>query len=183
MRSILYWSLLILVAILLAYISPFNLAPLVFLAGGFLLALGSLAFSGNRRRKSGVRERGVNQTRFIGSILVYVMTFWTTIGMFSNVKEHREFWARYEPYVQEGTRRGYTFFYLDHAGNYERIDSPELNQLLTERNPEKVRMVLEVVKDFGKLRAYSVQTVESIAVDKYWTDGNPPWDVLRSSPQ
>jgi hypothetical protein len=174
MQSILYWCVLIFGAIALAYIGPFNLAPLIFLAGGLLLGLW-YAIS----LRIGRQHPGTTQTRLIGSILVYVMVFWTTTGMFSNVKKRREFWARYEPYVQGGAQQGYTFFYLDYAGRYERIDSPELNKWISERNPDRVRLVLEVVKDFGRLRAYTVRSVESIPVDKAWIDGNPPWEALR----
>jgi hypothetical protein len=45
MSSILYWSIFIAVVMLLAYVSPFYIAPLVFLAGGAVLGLGYLALS------------------------------------------------------------------------------------------------------------------------------------------
>jgi hypothetical protein len=183
MRSILYWSFLIVAAIFLAYISPFNLSPVIFLGGTLGIAAVYFLFLSFRRRRSGVWERSTHQIRFVGSILLYVMVYWTTVGLFSNVKEQREFWARYEPYVQGGSQHGYTFFYVDHEGSYERIDSPELNKLIVEKNPERVRMVLELVKDFGRLRGYSVRSIESIPVDKAWTDGNPPWDALRQPHQ
>ena len=179
MRSILYWTFLILVAIVLAYLSPFNLAPLTFLAGAFVLLGGYFSFLSYRRRQSGVWEHSTHQIRFIGSVLLYVMVYWTTVGLFTNVREQREFRARYEPYIQGGNQHGYTFYYLDYAGSYERIDSPELNKLIAEQKPERVRMVLEVVRDFGKLRAYTVRSVESISVDKAWTGGSPPWAALR----
>lgn len=178
MRSILYWSFLILAAILLARLSPFNLAPIFFLGGVLLLAIGYFTFLSYRRR-SGGSEHGAFQGRIIGTILVYVMVYWTTVGLFTNVKEQRQFLARYEPYMQGGQQHGYTFYYSDYSGSYERINSPELNKLIAERNPERVRMVLEVVKDFGKLRAYTVRSVESISVTMDWTDGNPPWEALR----
>jgi hypothetical protein len=182
MRSILYWSLLVLAAIVLAYLSPFNLTPIVFLAGAALFAAGYFLFRlFGRGRQSGTQHGGY-QVRFIGSILIYVVVYWTTIGLFSNVKEKREFLARYEPFVQDGIQRGYTFFYLDYAGSYERIDSPELNKLIVEKSPDRVRMVLEVVRDFGRLRGYTVRSVESIPVDKAWTEGNPPWEALRKAP-
>jgi hypothetical protein len=95
------------------------------------------------------------------------------------VKEQREFLARYEPYFHQGIAEGFTFYYLDHPGAYERIDSAELNKLLIEKHPERVRMVLEIVKDFGRLRAYTVRSVESIPVDQAWSPGNPPWEALR----
>lgn len=177
MRSILYWSFLILTAVLLAYLSPFNLAPLIFLGGAILLVAAYFLFLRVRGGHPGLWQQ--HQSRFVGSILVYVMIFWTTVGLFSNVKQQKQFWASYEPYIQGGVQHGYTFFYVDHAGSYERIDSPELNRLLGEKNPERVRITLEVVKDFGRLRAYTVRSVESIAVDKAWTDGRPPWDALR----
>ena len=179
MRSILYWSFLILVSLVLAYVGPFNVVPLVFLGGAIVLTVGYFSFLSYRRRRSGVWEQGQYQVKFIGSILLYVMFFWTTVGLFSNVKEQREFMARYEPFVEDGSQRGYTFYYLDYAGFYERINSPALNEFIAERKPERVRMVLEIVKDFGSLRAYTVLRVESIAVDKTWIDGNPPWAALR----
>ena len=179
MRSIFYWSFLILVSLILAYASPFNISPLVFLAGAIVLTVGYFCVLSYRRRHSGVWEHNQHQIKFIGSMLLYVMIFWTTVGLFANVREQREFLARYEPFVQDGRQSGYTFYYLDHAGSYERIDSPELNKFIAEKSPERVRMVLEIVKDFGKLRAYTVRSVESIAVDKAWTDGNPPWAALR----
>ena len=174
----LYWSVLVLGAGALAYISPFNLAPIVFIMGAIVLGVWYFLFLLLRRRSTGPDPVG-NQTRLIGSVLIYVMVFWTTTGLFSNVKEKREFWASYEPYVNAGRQQGYTFFYVDYAGNYERIDSPELNRLIGEKSPDRVRMVLEVVKDFGRLRAYTVRSVESIPVDKAWIDGNPPWEALR----
>jgi hypothetical protein len=166
MRNILYWSFLILLAIFLAYISPFGLYHLIFLAGGVIVV-----FLSRRIRVS-----------FLGSVFVYVAVYWTTIGVFSNVKERREFFARYEPYVHAGKPEGYTFYYLDYPGFYERVDSADLNKLLEDKRPSQVRMVLEIVRDFGKLRAYSVRSVEGIPVDQNWSGGNPPWDVLRQKP-
>ena len=168
MRNILYWSFLVLLAILLAYISPFGLYHLIFLAGGFIVFLAS-----RRVRLSSSR------VQFLGSVFIYVAVYWTTIGVFSNVKERREFVARYEPYVQAGNPEGYTFYYLDYPGFYERINSADLNKLLVEKRPSQVRMVIEIVRDFGRLRAYSVRSVEGIPVDQSWNGGNPPWDVLR----
>ena len=179
MRSILYWSFLIFTAILLAYLSPFDIAPVVFLAGAVLFAGGYFVLSSLRRGQPDPAQHSQNQIRFIGSILIYVMVFWTTTGLFSNVKEQRAFPARYEPYVEAGVQRGYTFYYLEHPGSYERIDSPELNKLILEKSPQEVRMVLELVKDFGKLRAYTVRSVESVSVDKDWASGSPPWEALR----
>jgi hypothetical protein len=181
MRSIFYWSGLILAAILLAYVTPFNLVPLAFLGVSALFAATYLLFLVYRRQRSGVWEHGRYQTRFFGGVIVLVMVFWTTVGLFSNVKEQREYLARYEPYVEGGSQHGYTFYYLDHEGHYERIDSPELNRLIAERNPGRVRMVLEIVRDFGRLRGYTVRSVESIRVDESWTPGNPPWEALREN--
>jgi len=179
MASISYWSILILVIIALAYVSPFHLAPLVFLLGGLALGGGYLAFLSWRKRRSGVSEHSIHQSRFVGSIFVYVIVFWTTNGVFTNVKEDREFWARYEPYVTDGTQHGYVFHYLDYSNSYERVDSPDLNRYLEEKKPEKVKLVLEIVRDFGKFRSYSVKSVETIHVNTAWTPGEPPWPALR----
>jgi hypothetical protein len=182
MQSTLYWSFLILASVFLAYVSPFSLVPIVFLGGGVILGLGYLTYLYLQKRSSGTSDVQRRTIHAIGSVMVYVMVYWTTIGLFTNVRELREFTARYEPYMHEGARRGYTFYYVDHEGSYERIDSPELNALLADKRPERVRMILEVVRDFGRLRGYSVVSVESIPVDKSWTDGNPPWETLRSGP-
>src|SRR5262245_37819085 len=99
MRSILYWSFLILAAVLLARLSPFNLAPMFFLGGVLLLAAGYFTFLSYRRRQSGVAEHGAFQSRIIGTLLVYIMVYWTTVGLFMNEKQQREFLARYEPYM------------------------------------------------------------------------------------
>ena len=178
MQSILYWSFLILFSVLLAYVSQFAFVPLAFLAGAAILGIGYFSYLSYRRR-SGSWEHSRYRTRFTGSAVLYVMIYWTTITTFTNVKEHREFVARYEPYVQDGAQHGYTFYYVDYAGSYERIDSARLNELLAEKRPERVRMVLEIVRDFGRLRGYTVLSVESIPVDKSWTDGKPPWAALR----
>ena len=179
MRSILYWSLLILAALLLAYVSPFSLVPLIFLMGAAVVIFGYFLLLSYRRSRTGAWEYRAHQIRIIGSVLVYVMVFWTTEGLFTNVKDQREFLARYEPYIEQGSQHGFTFYYLDYAGSYERIDSAELNKFIAEKNPGRVHMILEIVKDFGKLRAYTVRSVESIPVDRAWTDGNPPWVALR----
>jgi hypothetical protein len=183
MPSIFYWSILILVTILLAYMSPFNIAPLAFLLGGAVLGIGYLAFLSWRKRRSGVWEHGTHQFRFVGSVFVYVILFWTTNGVFTNAKQEREFWARYEPYIKDGTRQGYTFHYLDYSNAYERVDSPDLNRYLEEKKPQKVRLVLEIVRDFGKFRSYSLKSVETIHVNKAWIPGEPPWPALRERNQ
>jgi hypothetical protein len=179
MRSILYWSFLMLATILLAYLSPFSFGPVLFLFVALVYIAGYFVFLLYRRVRSGVWDHKTYQSRFVSSVLLYVMTFWTTSGLFTNVKEQKEFLARYEPYSEGGSQHGYTFYYLDYEGSYERIDSPELNQLIADKNPGRVHMVLEIVRDFGRLRAYTVRSVESIPVDTAWTDGNPPWAALR----
>ena len=168
MRNILYWSFLTLVAILLAYLSPFGLYHLIFFGGAGIVVLAYRMIYAPPRPKWGA-----------ASVFLYVAVYWTTIGLFSNVKERREFVARYEPYIADGTAKGFTFYYVDYPGMYERIDSERLNTLLEEKRPERVRMVIEIVRDFGRLRAYTVRSVESIPVDQEWTPGSPPWDALR----
>jgi hypothetical protein len=179
MSGTLYWSILVLVVMLLASVSLFYIAPFAFLFGGAVLGLGYLAFLKWRKSRSGQWEHSIHQYRFVGTIIIYVMVFWTTSGIFTNKKREKEFWARYEPYVTNGVQHGYTFHYIDHANSYERVDSPEVNRYIEEKKPEKVKLVLEVVRDFGKLRAYSVKRVESINVNSTWTGGEPPWPALR----
>lgn len=41
-------------------------------------------------------------------------------------------------------------------------------------------MKLETVKDFGKLRAYSVEQVDGIRVNAGWIGGQPPWMKLEN---
>src|SRR6185295_8907179 len=109
MRSILYWSFLILGSILLAYVCPFSLSPLVFLTVAFAFGAMYFAVLCYRRGRFGAWEHKAHQSRFVGSLLVYVMVFWTTNGLFTNVKEQKEFQARYEPYIDGGSQHGYTF--------------------------------------------------------------------------
>ena len=177
--TVFYWVLFLAIVLLLAYASIFSIMPFVFMLGGALLGLGYLSFLVVRKRKSGVWEHRRYQPRFVGSIFLFFVIYWTIVAVFSNVKEQREFWARYEPYLTDGQQHGYTFYYLDYANAYERIDSPTLNRHLENSKPEKVKIVLEIVKDFGRLRAYSVRSVEAIAVNKTWTSGEPPWPALR----
>jgi hypothetical protein len=165
---------------LLAYGSLFYIAPFAFLFGGAVICLGYLAFLKWRQGRSGQWEHTTHQSRFVGTIVVYVMVFWTTSGIFTGVKQEKNFWARYEPYVTNSVQQGYTFYYLDHANSFERVDSSELNRYLEEKKPEKVKLVLEIVKDFGKLRAYTLKRVDSINVSRSWTGGEPPWPVLRA---
>jgi hypothetical protein len=177
--TVFYWILFIAVVLLMASASAFSVMPLVFLAGGAVLGLGYLSFLAYRKLRSGLWEHSTYKLRFGSAVFLYFVLYWTTVGVFTNVKETREFWVRSEPYLTEGKQRGYTFYYLDYKNAYERIDSPKLNRYIEEKNPEKMKLVLEIVKDFGKLRAYSVHTVEAIPVNNTWIDGKPPWEVLR----
>jgi hypothetical protein len=178
--ALIYWVLLVLVIALLAYASLFSLFPFVFLAGGVLIGLMYSGFLTLRYRKSGNWEHSKFQFRFHGVLFTYIVVFWTVVGIFTNVKEQRQFWARYEPYVSaDGNRRGFTFHYLDYPGAWERVDSAELTRYLDETQPERVRLIIETTRDFGKLRAYAVQGVEGFSVNEAWSGGNPPWDELR----
>jgi hypothetical protein len=179
MVNIVYWVFISLLILALAYTSLFSSIPLAFLAGGGILSLIYLGFLLHRRRQSGEWEHGKYQFRFAGTVFVYIALFWTTVGLFSNVKEQRVFFARYEPYIRDGVQHGYTFHYIDHPGAYENIDSAYLNRYLEENKPDRVRLVLETVKDFGRLRSYSVRGVETISVNEGWIGGTPPWDALR----
>src|SRR4030095_1771670 len=107
MRNILYWSFLILVAILLAYVSPFGLYHLVFLLGAGALVLAYYSILPRQQRRVAA-----------ASVFVYVAIYWTTVGLFSNVNAQREFLARHEPDVDQGIAEGFTFYYLDHPGAY-----------------------------------------------------------------
>jgi hypothetical protein len=180
MSSTLYWSTLVLAVMLLAYGSLFYIAPFAFLFGGVVIGLGYLGFLKWRQRRTGQWEHSTHQFRFVGTIIVYVMVFWTTSGIFTGVKEQKVFWARYEPYMTESVQQGYTFHYLDYANCYERVDSPDVKRYLEEKKPEKVKLVVETVKDFGKLRAYSLKRVDSINVSRTWIGGEPPWPMLRA---
>src|SRR6185436_15661348 len=171
----LYWTIFVAVVLLLAYVSLsiFSLAPFAFLIGGAALGLGYLGFRHYRKQ-----EFEKYRQRFAGSVFLYVIMFWTTVGLFTNQKEQREFWARYEPHVENGVPHGYTFYYLDYANSFELVDSPDINKYIQEKSPQKVKMGLQVVRDFGKLRSYSLMTVDSIPVGMSWTGGEPPWSAL-----
>jgi hypothetical protein len=178
MSATIYWTVLVIGTVLLSYLSSFQLAPLVFLGGGAILGVGYLVLSARQRARNPQWNSGGYRTRFAGSIILYVALFWVTAQL-GKSREPMEFWASYEPYVENGKPRGYVFRYLDFKDSYERIDSPELNSYLREKAPERVKLVLEVVKDFGRLRSYSVQRVETFTVNSEWIDGMPPWAALR----
>jgi hypothetical protein len=180
MRSFIYWFLLAALVALLAFASLYSIVPLAFLAGGIAIALIYVAVLGKRYRETGRWDHDQFQFRLHSVIFTYVVVFWTFIGLFTNNKTHREFYARYEPYIaSDGRQTGYVFHYLDHPESYERVNSPDLNRYLEEKRPERVRMVLETVRDFGRLRSYSVAEIDGIAVNADWTAGMPPWEELR----
>jgi hypothetical protein len=185
--SKLYWpafSALLLLVIFVSMIA-FNFTPIAFLIGAAVLGFGYLGFLFYRKRKSGRWEHSNYEGRVVGSVFLYVALFWTAAGILLNQRTPLEAWARYEPYVTDGVQHGYTFYYLDYANAYERVDSPTLNEYIEEKKPEKVQLLLEVVKDFGKFRSYSVQAVDSIPVNnkayRGWTGGEPPWPALRTN--
>ena len=181
MRAFIYWILLALIIALLAYLSFFSLIPFIFLAGGVAISLGYLGFLTTRYRQTRAWQHSAFRTRFFTALFTYIVVFWTVLGIFTNVREQRQFWARYEPYfADDGTRKGYTFHYLDYPGAWERVDSAQLNRYLETNHPDRVRVTLETTRDFGKLRGYAIQGVEGIAVNDAWSPGNPPWDILRS---
>jgi hypothetical protein len=179
----LYLTAVIAVSILLAYVSPFYLSPYVFLLGGAAFGGGYYVFLSYRRNKSGVWEHSTRQYRFFGTLFVYIATFWTIQGIYTNHKEQRAFWVRYEPYISNGAPHGYTLYYLDYPGTHEHVDSPALNSYIADKKPEKVKLVLEVVSDFGKLRSYSILTVDNVPVSGGWIpeESAPPWPALRKN--
>ena len=178
----LYWVAVVGVTLLLAYLSPFYLSPYAFILGGVFFGCGYFAFLSYRQKRSGVWEHPTYQYRFFGTVFLYVAIFWTVLGIYTNVKVQREFMTRYEAYVSNGAPRGYTLYYVDYPGTHERVDSPALNTYLGEKKPENVRLVLEVVSDFGKLRSYSILTADGIPVSGGWIreDSAPPWPALRA---
>jgi hypothetical protein len=178
-RSFIYWLLFALVVALVAYASLLSLTPLIFLFGGILLGLSYAAFLYVRYRSSGRWLHSRFQFRFYAALFTYIVLFWTTIGLLVDI-EQRVFWARYEPYLEGGTQMGFTFHYLDHPGAWERVNSPELNRYLEASRPERVRLIVEVRRDLGRLRDYSLRGVDGYAVSAGWSPGNPPWEELRN---
>jgi hypothetical protein len=179
-RAFIYWFFLALLVALLAYASLFSFIPAVFLSGGIAAGFAYLGFLAWRYRRDRVWEHSRYQFRFYAALFTYVFVFWTVIGIFTNVREQRRFWARYEPYAAaDGRPLGYTFYYLDHPEAWERVNSADLNRHLEQTKPERVLMIIETTKDFGRLRGYSVQAVEGFAVNAAWSAGSPPWDELR----
>ena len=153
---------------------------MLFLAGGLALVGGYVAFLALRYRRLKEWQHGRFQFRFSVAMFVYIVLFWTVIGLFTDVRSELEFAARHEPYfAADGLQHGYTFLYVDHPGSYERVNSAALNDYIRRVRPERVQLKLETIKDFGKLRAYSVEQVDGIRVNVGWIGGQPPWTQLR----
>jgi len=176
-----YWSFLAFVIGLLVYASVFSLVPLLVLLGGIVTTLGYAAFLAIRFKRSGTWEHGRFRLRFHAILVLYIAAFWIVVSLFTNVREQHEFWARPErEAASDGRVRGYVLHYVDFPGSYERVNSTTLNRHLDDTRPSRVRMTIETTRDLGRLRAYSVESVDGIRVNDAWSGGSPPWDEIRN---
>ena len=180
MFAFLCWAFAAVIIGFLIYASLFSAVPLAFLIGGFLIACSYLGFLTVRYKRSRDWQHQRYKVRFGLTLLLYFIGFSAILSFFTSVENNLEFRARYEPYISaDGRQRGYTFWYLDYPSNYERINSEDLNRYLNVSQPGSVRMIIKTTKDFGKLRAYSVEEVDGIPVNAAWWTGQPPWQRLR----
>jgi hypothetical protein len=146
MRRILYWSSLILAAILLAYISPFNLTPIIFLGGascssGFFISFIAAA----------VPVWGGTSVPFRRQLNIYVWFIDDRRAIHQRERAKRILCGT-SPTFRKAASMVLPFIWITQV--LRAIDSPELNKLIAEKTRERVLIVLEVVKDFGKLRLF-----------------------------
>jgi hypothetical protein len=80
-----YWSFLIFVAGLLAYVSVISLVPFAFIAGGIAIALGFVMFLVVRFRRTGLWDFARLQARFVTTLLMYIAVFWTVVGLLTTL--------------------------------------------------------------------------------------------------
>jgi hypothetical protein len=178
--AFLRWAFTALIIGFLIYASLFSAVPLILLLGGFLITVAYLGFLALRYKRSRDWQHQRYVARFVFALLLYFVCFLAIMSVFTSVESNLEFRARYEPYISsDGRQRGYTFWYIDYPTNYERINSEDLNRYLRFSQPGSVRLVIKTTKDFGKLRAYSVEEVDGIRVNAAWWTGQPPWQRLR----
>ncbi len=174
--------LLVLLAVAAAWfvIIPMLLASVImvwFAAGWIVIAAGAWGVS--RAFPPGDR-RGLIVW---GSQGVYLVLFWTVIGVFTSVDREVEFEATWRT---EGafTPRKLVFDYVGHPGCREIVRARDLEAKLAGREGETVRLTLGLTFDFGDLRGYHVQKVDGVVVNgrsdgEGWIGGNPPWDALH----
>jgi hypothetical protein len=111
----------------------------------------------------------------------FTVLFWGIVGVFTDVRREHVFRARYEAFLvnNDPARVAYRFHYVDYPGASETVLLPELRRYLEASRPADVRLTLETVWDFGRMRAYSLEKVDEVRVNDGWSNGQPPWDALR----
>ncbi|MSR07613.1 MAG: hypothetical protein EXR93_11190 [Gemmatimonadetes bacterium] len=159
----------------------FSLYPFWYLGAVLALGLGYLVFLWVRRRSSGEWQHGRYAFRAWATLGVFTLLFWGPIQLFTGVTRRHHYSATYAPYHPTSlpSRTAYTFTYVDHPASYEHVLSDSLHLYLESVHPATVQLELETTWDFGRLRAYSVQRVDSVRVNGEWIGGTPPWDDLR----
>jgi len=151
----------------------------VFVLAGIGLAY--VAWLAWQKRRTGEWQHRVYAFRFSLLVAGFTVLFWGAIGLFTDVKRLHVFRARYESFGVNGNpqRIAFRFHYIDYPDCSETVDLDELRRYLDASKPADVRLTLETTWDFGTMRGYSLEKVDEIRVNEGWSNGHPPWDVLR----
>jgi hypothetical protein len=158
----------------------FSVIPIIYLGALAAAALAYLLLLLVIRKRNGLWLHYKYAFRFWSFVGLFSVLYWGAIAFFTGVEREHVFLARYESFAVSGSgRKAYRFRYVDYPESSETVYSEELSRYLEEAAPEHVRLILITTWDFGYLRAYHLQKVDHIDVNAGWSNGQPPWDVLR----
>jgi hypothetical protein len=159
----------------------FSLYPFYYLFAIAGIGLAYLAWFLRQKSRTGAWQHRTYRFRLAVAIVGFTVLFWGAITLFTDVRREHVFRARYEPFNINGDPRrvAFRFHYIDYPGSSETVDLDDLRRYLETSRPAEVRLTLETTWDFGALRGYSLEKVDHIRVNEGWSNGHPPWDVLR----
>lgn len=159
----------------------FSLYPFFYLFALAGLGLAYLAWLAYRKRRMGEWQHRAYAFRFSLFVVGFTVLFWGAISLFTDVRLEHVFRASYESFGVNGDpqRVAYRFHYIDYPDSSETVYLDELRRYLESNRPAEVRLTLETIWDFGTMRTYSLEKVDDIRVNAGWSNGHPPWDVLR----
>ena len=160
-----------------------SIYPVIYMGAVAAFAIAYIAFLFAKSRKTGEWRHRQYGFRFYLATMLFTVLFWGALGLFTGVTQEHVFRARYEPFVVSDHPQypACRFHYVDHPNCSETVFLPELHQYLTTNKPAEVRLTLVTTWDFGDLRAYHLEKVDDIRVNEGWSNGQPPWDVLRGA--
>ena len=159
----------------------FSVYPVWYLAALLVLIIAYGAFVAARHRQTGERQHARYRSTFVSLIVGFSVLYWGALGLFTGVRREHIFRARYEAFAVGGDSRhiAYRLHYIDYPDCSETVYLDELERYLETRKPSEVRLTLQTTWDFGTMSSYSLEKVDDIRVNAGWSNGHPPWSVLR----